>query len=59
MITRSRLLLKNQVQTDVDKTTKEQYWQLRSENAYALKGQAEPDFCRSMIWLSRIQNESC
>ncbi|WP_395301583.1 hypothetical protein V1599_14265 [Enterobacter sp. ECC-175] len=32
----------SQVQTEIDKTTKQEYWQLRPENAYALKGQAEP-----------------
>ncbi|MEZ6876735.1 hypothetical protein [Enterobacter sp. KBR-315C3_2022] len=32
----------SQVQAEIDKTTKQGYWQLRPENAYALKGQAEP-----------------
>ncbi|UPW30036.1 M23 family metallopeptidase [Enterobacter cloacae] len=32
----------SQVQIETDKTTKQEYWQLRPENAYALKGQAEP-----------------
>lgn len=32
----------NQMQTEVDKSTKQEYWQLRLENGYALKGQAEP-----------------
>lgn len=41
--TKTGILPLSQVQTDVDKTTKEQYWQLRPENAYALKGQAEPE----------------
>ena len=40
--TRSGLLSLKQVQTETDKTTKQEYWQLRPENAYALKGQAEP-----------------
>lgn len=32
----------SQVQTEVDKSTKQEYWQLRPENAYVPKGQAEP-----------------
>lgn len=40
--TRSGLLSLKQVQTETDKSTKQEYWQLRPENAYALKGQAEP-----------------
>lgn len=32
----------SQVQIETDKTTKQEYWQLRPENAYVLKGQAEP-----------------
>ncbi|EPW6118193.1 TPA: hypothetical protein ACHYLS_005596, partial [Escherichia coli] len=31
-----------QVQTEVDKSTKQEYWQLRPENAYVPKGQVEP-----------------
>jgi hypothetical protein len=41
----------SQVQTEVDKSTKQEYWQLRPENAYVPKGQAEPQLCR-MIWQS-------
>lgn len=41
--TRSGLLSLKQVQTETDKTSKQEYWQLRPENAYALKGQAEPE----------------
>jgi hypothetical protein len=40
--TRTGILPLKQVQTEIDKTTKQEYWQLRPENAYALKGQAEP-----------------
>ena len=40
------------MQTEVDKSTKQEYWQLRPENAYVPKGQAEPQLCRSMIWQS-------
>lgn len=40
--TRTVILPLSQVQTDIDKTTRQEYWQLRPENAYALKGQAEP-----------------
>ncbi|WP_242657678.1 M23 family metallopeptidase [Enterobacter roggenkampii] len=36
------ILQLSQVQIETDKTTKQEYWQLRPENAYALKGQAEP-----------------
>lgn len=32
----------SQMQTEVDKSTKLEYWQLLLENGYALKGQAEP-----------------
>ena len=30
------------MQTEVDKSTKQEYWQLRPENAYVPKGRAEP-----------------
>lgn len=40
--TRSGILPLSQVQTEVDKSTKQEYWQLRPENAYVPKGQAEP-----------------
>ncbi|EOV9016566.1 N-acetylglucosaminidase [Cronobacter muytjensii] len=40
--TRAGILLLSQVQTEVDKSTKQEYWQLRPENAYVPKGQAEP-----------------
>ncbi|EDQ0262553.1 TPA: hypothetical protein JC420_004216, partial [Salmonella enterica subsp. arizonae] len=40
--TRSGILPLSQVQTEADKSTRQEYWQLRPENAYALKGQAEP-----------------
>ncbi|MES0320016.1 glycoside hydrolase family 104 protein [Citrobacter sedlakii] len=40
--TRAGILPLNQVQTEVDKSTKQEYWQLRPENAYVPKGQAEP-----------------
>ncbi|MHA0273184.1 hypothetical protein [Enterobacter ludwigii] len=40
--TRAGLLPLSQVQTEVDKSTKQEYWQLRPENAYVPKGQAEP-----------------
>ncbi|MGK3141390.1 hypothetical protein [Pantoea sp. C2G6] len=40
--TRTGILPLKKVQTEVDKLTRQEYWQLRPENAYALKGQAEP-----------------
>lgn len=40
--TRAGTLPLSQVQTEVDKSTKQEYWQLRPENAYAPKGQTEP-----------------
>lgn len=40
--TRAGILPLSQVQTEVDKSTKQEYWQLRPENAYVPKGQAEP-----------------
>ncbi|QLR43379.1 hypothetical protein HV346_12125 [Enterobacter sp. RHBSTW-00994] len=40
--TRAGTLPLSQVQTEVDKSTKQEYWQLRPENAYVTKGQAEP-----------------
>ncbi|MGL4200260.1 MAG: hypothetical protein ACRCTT_02280 [Enterobacter roggenkampii] len=40
--TRAGILPLSQVQTEVDKSTKQEYWQLRPENAYAPKGQTEP-----------------
>ncbi|HGW4084733.1 TPA: hypothetical protein ACNIDP_002553 [Klebsiella michiganensis] len=40
--TRAGTLPLSQVQTEVDKSTKQEYWQLRPENAYVPKGQAEP-----------------
>lgn len=39
---RTGILLLKQVQTEVDKSTKQEYWQLRPENAYVPKGQVEP-----------------
>ncbi len=41
-LTRTGILPLSKVQTEADKSTKQEYWQLRPENAYALKGQAEP-----------------
>ncbi|RTQ00624.1 hypothetical protein EKN38_15190 [Enterobacter sp. WCHEn045836] len=40
--TRAGTLPLSQVQMEVDKSTKQEYWQLRPENAYVPKGQAEP-----------------
>ncbi len=40
--TRAGILPLSQMQTEVDKSTKQEYWQLRPENAYVPKGQAEP-----------------
>ncbi|ECG9617456.1 hypothetical protein H0L60_004342, partial [Salmonella enterica] len=40
--TRSGSLPLSQVQTEADKSTRQEYWQLRPENAYVPKGQAEP-----------------
>ncbi|MFZ5256676.1 hypothetical protein ACOY6O_21915 [Enterobacter roggenkampii] len=40
--TRTGTLPLSQVQTEVDKSTKQEYWHLRPENAYVPKGQAEP-----------------
>jgi muramidase (phage lysozyme) len=40
--TRAGILPLSQVQKEVDKSTKQEYWQLRPENAYVPKGQAEP-----------------
>ncbi|HIG3161094.1 hypothetical protein [Klebsiella pneumoniae] len=40
--TRIGILPLKQVQTEVDKSTRQEYWQLRPENAYVPKGQAEP-----------------
>ncbi|EEU6242215.1 hypothetical protein ABHD23_004283 [Salmonella enterica] len=40
--TRSGILPLSQVQTEADKSTRQEYWQLRPENAYVPKGQAEP-----------------
>lgn len=40
--TRTGILPLKQVQSEADKSTKQEYWQLGPENAYALKGQAEP-----------------
>ncbi|WP_226812147.1 hypothetical protein [Buttiauxella massiliensis] len=42
MTERTGILTLSQVTTEADKTTKQEYWQLRPENAYASKGQAEP-----------------
>ncbi|MCS6089204.1 hypothetical protein LNO03_10275 [Klebsiella pneumoniae subsp. pneumoniae] len=42
MTTRIGILPLKQVQTEVDKSTRQEYWQLRPENAYVPKGQAEP-----------------
>ncbi|HFI4471007.1 TPA: hypothetical protein ACGQFD_003567 [Escherichia coli] len=39
---RTGILPLKQVQTEVDKSTKQKYWQLRPENAYVPKGQVEP-----------------
>ncbi|MFI0560582.1 hypothetical protein ACH33A_23210 [Escherichia coli] len=40
--TRTGILPLKQVQTEVDKSTKQEYWQLRPENAYVPKDQVEP-----------------
>lgn len=40
--TRTGILPLKQVQAKVDKSTRQEYWQLRPENAYVPKGQAEP-----------------
>lgn len=42
MTERAGILKLSQVTSEADKTTKQEYWQLRPENAYAPKGQAEP-----------------
>ncbi|MDY1038666.1 hypothetical protein [Lelliottia sp. CFBP8978] len=42
MTERTGILTLSQVTTEADKTTKQEYWQLRPENAYASKGHAEP-----------------
>ncbi len=42
MTTRTGILPLKQVQTEVDKSTRQEYWQLRPENAYVPKGRAEP-----------------
>ncbi|WP_368753315.1 hypothetical protein [Klebsiella pneumoniae] len=42
VITRAGILPLSQMQTEVDKSTQQEYWQLRPENAYVPKGQAEP-----------------
>lgn len=39
---RTGILPLKQVQTEVDKSTKQEYWQLRPENAYVPKDQVEP-----------------
>ncbi|WP_232554272.1 hypothetical protein [Klebsiella michiganensis] len=40
--TRTGILPLSKVITESDTSTKQEYWQLRPENAYVLKGQAEP-----------------
>lgn len=40
--TRAGILPLSKVTTETDKSTKQEYWQLRPENAYVPKGQAEP-----------------
>ncbi|EOI5817766.1 hypothetical protein [Cronobacter malonaticus] len=40
--TRTGILPLSKVTTETDKSTKQEYWQLLPENAYAPKGQAEP-----------------
>ncbi|CCJ71550.1 FIG00554498: hypothetical protein [Cronobacter condimenti 1330] len=40
--TRTGILPLSKVTTEIDKSTKQEYWQLRPENAYVPKGQAEP-----------------
>ncbi|WP_329911746.1 anthrax toxin-like adenylyl cyclase domain-containing protein [Serratia quinivorans] len=40
--TRTGILTLSKVPTEADKSTKQEYWQLRPENAYAPKGQEEP-----------------
>lgn len=40
--TRKGILPLSKVTTETDKSTKQEYWQLRPENAYVPKGQAEP-----------------
>ncbi|EJT5173140.1 hypothetical protein FNU83_004244, partial [Salmonella enterica] len=40
--TRTGILPLSKVNTETDKSTKQEYWQLRPENAYVPKGLAEP-----------------
>ncbi|HHA1789044.1 TPA: hypothetical protein ACOEBP_002878 [Enterobacter ludwigii] len=40
--TRTGILPLSKVTTETDNSTKQEYWQLRQENAYVPKGQAEP-----------------
>lgn len=40
--TRTGILPLSKVTTETDKSTKQEFWQLRPENAYVPKGQAEP-----------------
>jgi len=40
--TRTGILPLNKVTAETDKSTKQEYWQLRPENAYVPKGEAEP-----------------
>ena len=40
--TRTGILTLSQIKTEADNSTEQEYWPLRPENAYALKGQAEP-----------------
>ncbi|CNL04709.1 lysozyme [Yersinia mollaretii] len=40
--TRTGILPLSQVTTEADKSTKQEYWQLRPENSYVPKGQTEP-----------------
>jgi hypothetical protein len=41
--TRAGLLTLSHVPTEIDKSTKQEYWLLRSENAYVPKGLAQPE----------------
>lgn len=43
LTTRTGILPLTKVTTEIDKSTKQEYWQLRPENAYVPKGQAEPE----------------
>ncbi|MCS5947152.1 hypothetical protein LNP25_31295 [Klebsiella variicola subsp. variicola] len=49
------------MQTEVDKSTKQEYWQLRPENAYVPKGQAEPQLLSQYdlaSWASELKPQN-